>query len=892
MLYKRIVVLFLLACLSESALAQDADPRAAVVIAPGQPVFRLGDGATPRGYAVRLVIDPSRTEFDGEIRIDLRINRPQKTLWLNGAGLTVRAASIEIAGERIELASIAGGDDFIGFTTSQPLPVGEAKLSVRYQGKIEGVDTRGLFRQEEGGEWYVVSQFEATNARRAFPCFDEPGWKTPWQLTLDVPRAQVTSSNTPVEKETQLSGGMKRVRFARTAPLPSYLIALAVGPFDVVDGGVAGKNKTPLRYFTPRGRSAEARYAKQVTPRLLELLEDYFGTPYPFEKLDSVSIPQTVGFGAMENVGMITYASRLLLAKPYEETENFQRRYVSIAAHEIAHQWFGNLVTLAWWDDIWLNESFATWLAQKTLVRFEPRWDNGWYSAYTRSRAITLDRLMATRRVRNPVVAQGDIINAFDAISYEKGGHVLSMFEAALTPERFRDGVRLFMQRHRFGSATAEDFVAALAEASQGQADTVTAFRAFVEQPGTPLVDVELDCTASRPVLKLNQSRLKPLGSQASDNQQWLTPACFQYQEQVKQHNMLHSKISRVCGAIPNGASQLALSEAKICPIWVMGNAEGTGYYVTRYSQALLAKLNARAHSLPAHESNALVSDAALMLESGLLSLDAALAIAEQFVNHPAPAVRHTVVDLLRGLRHDWLDEVGRKRYERIMQKHIVPQALRLGWVEKPGEPSGTRDLRSALLPLAADRGASAALRKEAATLAQKWLVKRDAVPGAIAEAALNSAGTFADATLFSAMESAAFSAKQPADRTLLLTALLKTRAPELRERALSLSLNDKVTGRDAHQAFRSALEDDVNRFAALAYWRDHFDALRAKLPDETTPSMIVYSGRLCRIEERDAFMSFLSERSNEFPGGKQRYEQTLERINLCIAARPRNAPQ
>ena len=321
----------------------------------------------------------------------------------------------------------------------------------------------------------------------------------------------------------QLPDGMKRVRFTRTAPLPSYLIALAVGPFDVVDGGVAGKNKTPLRYLTPRGRSAEARYAKQVTPRLLELLEDYFGMPYPFEKLDSVSIPQTVGFGAMENVGMITYASRIFLAKPYEESENFQRRYVSTAAHEIAHQWFGNLVTLAWWDDIWLNESFATWLAYKTLVRFEPRWGDGWYSAYTRSRAITLDRLAATRRVRNPVVAEGDIINAFDAISYEKGGHVLSMFEAALTPERFRDGVRLFMQRHRFGSATAEDFVAALAEASHGQADTVTAFRAFVEQPGTPLIDVALDCTASRPVLKLNQSRLKPLGSQAPDNQQWLT---------------------------------------------------------------------------------------------------------------------------------------------------------------------------------------------------------------------------------------------------------------------------------------------------------------------------------------------------------------------------------
>src|SRR5438067_2885231 len=471
-----------LAVVIEAALAATSTAHAA----PQPPAFRLGDAATPIEYTVSLAIDPREPRFSGEVRIALRVNRAAPVLWLNATNLTIDSAEFQQGRRKMPMNVIAGGEDFVGFEArGTEFTPGIALATIRYHGTLEPVSTRGLFRQQDRGDWYVVSQFEAISARRAFPCFDEPGWKTPWRLTIDAPAADVVVSNTPETRAGAAPGraGWTRHEFAQTKPLPSYLVALAIGPFEVVDGGTAGAKRTKLRYFAPKGRGAEARYAKEATPRLLELLEQYFDMPYPFDKLDSVSIPQTVGFGAMENVGMITYGSRVLLAPRREETLAFQRRYVGYAAHELAHMWFGNLVTLAWWDDIWLNEAFASWIGNKTATAFRPEWDNGASLGWARRNALELDRLASARRVRNPVVEKNELFGAFDAITYNKGAAVLSMFEARFTPERFRDGVRRFLKRHASGTATSADFFRALGEASGGGRAALDVFRGFVQQP-------------------------------------------------------------------------------------------------------------------------------------------------------------------------------------------------------------------------------------------------------------------------------------------------------------------------------------------------------------------------------------------------------------------------
>ncbi|MFC6520245.1 M1 family metallopeptidase [Undibacterium arcticum] len=425
---------------------------------PAPPVMRLGDAVKPLAYDAELSIVPGADQFNGKITIDVELTKAQNFFWLNADKIDVKNARLMLGEEQLDAKIVKTDKDFVGLQFGRMLPAGKARLSLTYSGQFSKSNTSGLFKQKDGDHWYVYSQFESTSARRAFPCFDEPQWKTPWTLALTVKRDHVAVTNMPSISEENVGTDMKRIRFAPTLPLPSYLIALGVGPFDVVDGGTAGMNKTALRYITPKGRAAEAAYAAKVTPEILHLLEDYFGRPYPYAKLDSMAIPITVNFGAMENAGLITYRSNILLHPADREDERAQRRYVSIAAHEMAHQWFGDLVTMAWWNDLWLNESFATWMSRKVTEKFNPAWDAQAQREDERINAIHTDRLASTRQIRQTIAKPDDLANAFDGITYDKGGAVLSMFESWLGEQRFRDGVRHYLKQHEHGNATAEDF--------------------------------------------------------------------------------------------------------------------------------------------------------------------------------------------------------------------------------------------------------------------------------------------------------------------------------------------------------------------------------------------------------------------------------------------------
>jgi cytosol alanyl aminopeptidase len=844
------------------------------------PAFRLGDAATPLSYAARLVIDPARDDFDGEISIDVRINNATKILWLNATEISVQSARIELPSGSIALKPLTGGDDFVGLQADATMPVGNAKIIIQYRGKFEPLATYGLFKQKSGDDWYVVSQFESTDARRAFPCFDEPGWKTPWQVTLDVPAGLVAVSNTPQLSEVNLPNNWKRLSFAPTPPLPAYLIAMAVGPFDVVDGGTAGMKKTPLRYLAPKGRGAELRYAKAVTPRLVELLEEYFGSAYPYDKLDSVVIPQTVGFGAMENVGMITYAERLFLAKAHEESDSFKQNYVSDAAHEISHQWFGDLVTMKWWDDVWLNEAFAEWLgSNKITYLFNPEWDDGWSRAQQRQHAVDSDRLASTRRIRNPVVKKDDIDAAFDNITYLKGAAVLEMFEASMKPERFREGVRLHMQNHANGNATMEDFVGALSEAS-GDKNLISAFTGFIKQPGVPLIDATLECNAA-PTLVLQQSRLKPAGSKVAAVESWNTPVCFSFSA--------NSNTQSQCANIPNGTTRIALNNVKACPDWLMGNAQGVGYYVTRYDGPLRERLKQNAARLPAPETIAMLSDTSMMIESGLMPVDEALALVAAQVNHADVVVQQAALELLKNIHVEWLNPTQQQAYTQLLREQVVPMAKRLTWLDQADDNERIRRLRATALALAADRGEDADLRTQATALARSWMAKRDAVPAGMVNSILATAGKFADVGLVDAMEQELLKIEDSGDRHKLLDLLAYVREPALRQRALALALHDKVNGRETVILLQQALQQDLNRAASFTYIQKNFDPLVAKVPPHQAAHFMRGLERMCSKGERDEFVDFFKTRSSKFDGGPLIYTQSLEKIELCIAARSAN---
>ncbi len=851
---------------------------------PTPPTFRLGDLATPKSYEAQLAIDPREGTFSGEIRITFRVNARTPVVWMNATALDIDRVEFTQGDRRLNMRVIKGGEDFVGFEAEgAPFFPGETVAVIRYRGPIEPNDTRGIFRQQEGAEWYVVSQLESMSARRAFPSFDEPGWKVPWQLTIDSPASNEVVSNTPETKSSDLPDrpGWKRHVFARTKPLPTYLVAFAVGPFDIVPGGAAGANHTPLRYLTPRGRGAEARFAKESTPRLLELLEEYFGTPYPYEKLDTVTIPATVGFGAMENVGMITYSADILLARPHEETLAFKRRYASIGAHEMAHMWFGNLVTLAWWDDIWLNEAFATWMARKVLPGYNAEWDTGWKRGDGRRRAIAADQLASARRVHNAVADKNDVSAAFDRITYDKGAEVLASFEGWLGPDRFRQGVRNYLAEHAYGSATSRDFFGAIGKAAGRSADAMRAFEAFVNQPGIPLLDVALRCEGASASLDISQQRLRAKGSTAPDLR-WITPACFRYRAD--------GELRTQCEEIGNERRTIALAQAKSCPAWVTGNADGRGHWVARYDPALERRNVEHIADISPNEATTFASDAATLVGAGLLPMDAALRLADAFLRHPSAAVKEGGVYLLEKQRDAWLTPAQLEVKNEILAKRIQPLARELGWVEHTNDGDDVRELRVLLLPYAARSRGGEGLRPQARELARRWLANPDSPFGMMALPVLETAARFADDATYARMEDAALAMRRHNDRTLLLRALARVRHPALRDRAFALSLrkarnDDAINGRDLNTFLGEALEDDANRAAAFAYLRTNWDALVAKLPAEAPAYLLTPLGSLCTPADRTAFSTFFRERSTQFLGGPKRFEQALESIDICNAA-------
>jgi alanyl aminopeptidase len=852
---------------------------------PAPPQFRLGDVAAPVSYDVHLAVDPDAATFNGVIRIRLRFARETPLLWLDATAIDVERVDFVQGARKVEVRVVPGGEDFVGLEAQgAPFAAGEAEATIRYRAPLEALATRGLFREKEGGDWYVISQFEAISARRAFPCFDEPQWKTPWRLTIDAPVADLVTSNMPEERATNLRepAGWRRHVFEETPPLPSYLVALAVGPFDTVGAGRAGSARTPLRFVAPRGLGERSRAARESTPELLAILEDYFGTPFPFPKLDSVTIPATEAFGAMENAGMITYQERILLARAHEDTVSFRRRYAETAAHEMAHQWFGDLVTLGWWDDAWLNEAFATWMSRKVLDRYRPEWERGWTRGERRRRALEADRLASARAIRNPVRAKTEIWGAFDHITYDKGGEVLAMFETWLGPERFQAGVRDYLARHAHGRATSADFFDALARASLHSEAARAAFTAFIAQPGTPQLDVALRCEDDAASIQVTQQRFRPVGSTAPDRA-WTTPACFRY----RSDGALHQQ----CFEVENGTHRFALAEAKSCPDWVVGNADGAGEYLPRYDADLRKRIAAHFKEIPEAEAVAFAGDAALLARSGLLAIDDAIDLAGVMLEHPSRAVEQGAVVLLDRLPEDRLTERQRAAKLTVIERQAIPLAVRVGWVEREGDPQELRELRAALLPFAARYEKRDTLRIHARELAVRWLVRHDSVAADMVRPVLIAAGRHADAPMYARLEAALFAAPEREDRVRLLQGLARVRDPALRARALALALDPRLDGREALFLLIDALEDDENRGAAFDFVRANFDALVAKLPPESPGRLPSALAELCTPADRDAFVAFFADRAPRFLGGPKRYAEALESIDLCIASKRGQSP-
>jgi cytosol alanyl aminopeptidase len=865
-----------------SASAEPSGPAAGKpgdALVPPQPTLRLPKNFVPTGYAARLVLDPAKPGFTGAIEITGKVSERSSVIWLHGRKLKVTTAAAHGASE-VALEVTPRGEDLLEVRAKTPLDAGEWKLEMQYAGDYDMVNTAGVFKQVVADQPYVFTQFEALYARRAFPCVDEPDNKVPWKLTLDVPKQLVAVANTPVTNEAPVDGNLRRIEFGVTKPLPSYLIAFAVGPFDVIDAGKTTRG-TPVRMIALAKRGAEAAWAAKTTPKILEYLEDWFGMPYPYEKLDMISIPITVGFGAMENAGAVTFTETLMLLDPQRASKERQHRWVVVAAHELAHQWFGDLVTMAWWDDIWLNEGFANWMEHKISARMDPAWHDDQAALRTRNDALASDALVSARKIRQPIATVDDIHNVFDGITYDKGASILSMFEAYLKPDVFQRGVRDYLAAHSYGNATSADFAAAISKAAGTSVEA--AFASFLEQGGAPELTVIAACEkGGKPSLQLAQRRYVPPGSpQPPATTPYQVPVCVSYDA--------NGKKVQTCTLLGAETGSLAL-ETKTCPRWVMPNADGRGYYRASYTPAQLTALRDEGWAkLSWGERRAIFFDVQAGAVSGKVPLQLALSFVPKLL---AGNDRFTVVpavDLPTELDRFVPAEL-RGKYEAWLRTTFGVGAAKAGLVAKDGESFDVEQTREGLVHAVAWLGREPTLVASAVKLADKWRDLPQSVRKLVLELALD-----AKPELFEKLLKEAPAEPDRARRQELYTALASVRDPKRQAAALGLILDPKVDIRESLFILHNAATDE-NLAVSQKYFRDHQAEILARIPkDEVSNPGAVMSflfGRTCRAEQRDAMADYITKTFGKMPGGARISAQAIEDMDQCIARRKALDPE
>ncbi|RKI64290.1 M1 family peptidase [Corallococcus sp. AB049A] len=846
------------------------------------PALRLPDTVRPVHYALDLKLVPSEDTYPGSVTIDVEVREPVRQVWLHAQDLDVTRARVTVNGRTFDAKPVAATEGRLGLLLPEELPVGKAQLVLDFTGKVDRERSQGLYGVAEGGEPYLYTFFEPIDARRAFPCFDEPAFKVPWRLRFTVKAGHVALANHPVVSREPLADGLERVTFAESKPMPSYLVAFMVGPFDVVEAGSVGRTNVPLRFIVPKGRGAETRYAASITPRIVKGLEDFFDQPYPYEKLDVAVVPRY--WGTMEHPGIVALGQPLTLIPPGEETLVRRKSYAVIANHELGHYWFGDVVTCSWWNDIWLNESFTAWLDRQTVDRLEPSWDFQQERAMSATdSALVADELESALPVRKPVESNDDIVGSFDnGTTYDKGSSVIAMYESWLGPERFRDILRGYVRKHAWKVATTEDFLEDLGEAAGPE--VAQSFGGFIQRTGAPRITAQLSCPAGgAPSVKLSQERYLPLGSKADARQEWQVPVCLRVGTGTQS--------SRVCSMLQGASAEVALP-TKQCPAWVLLNAGGAGYYRAGYTREQLTKLLATpAAAFTPAEQVALWADVNAAVTRGDLPLGEALKAVPASAKSANRLVVQSGASLLELVRLDQLTPEERQRFRTWVASLYSARARAMGWVPKPGEDDSVKASRSVFLRLAGGLGDDPRLAKEALPLVQAWLKDRKSVDPEAFGAALPRAATHGDAALFDALLEAAKKEQDRTERSRLLTSLAYFRNPDLLWRALGLVVSPDFDVRDSQVILRMALMSPESQSLAWNFYQTHFDALTQRLRSDELGRLIGQTGSLCDDINLAQVETFLTPRVDKIEGGPRALARAVESIRLCIESQKLQVP-
>ncbi len=827
---------------------------------------RLGTDVKPISQSVRLVADARKPDYTGSVRVDLEVRRPAAGFALHAEEMDIRRLALSGPGGAVEVSHRAGDRGRLEIAAAAPLPPGRYVLEIEFANEF---DTRatGLYKVTAAGDDYLFTQFEADEARQAFPCWDEPSFKIPYQMTVVVPEAHVAVSNTPVESDT-VKDGQRTVVFARTRPLPSYLLALATGPLEFVP--IPGLS-IPGRVVTVKGATALAGEAVRTTPPLLAALERYFGRPYPYEKLDLIAVPEFWP-GAMENPGAITFRDSILLLDARGASAAQRRNLVEINAHELAHMWFGDLVTMAWWDDLWLNESFASWMGDKVTAEAFPEFRTELEAVQGAQQAMNTDARLTTRAIRQPVTALDNLLQAADVLAYQKGQAVLGMVETWVGGAAFRKGVLAYLAAHEWGNATAADLWGALSRPADKDVGGMLA--TFLDQPGVPLVTVEA-IDGSR--VRLSQKRFANHGV-AVPATTWRIPVGLKYEAggQVKTRNVLLTRASQ--DVVLDGTAVR----------WVHPNADEGGYYRwTVPTPVLHAIAEGGDRTMSVRERVGFIGNAAALLDAGALRGDEYLRLMAPFARDPEPEVVDAVIKSLGKVKTAFVTADLEAPFAAYVRQVLGPALERFGKARRDGEPEAVSLLRPQLLLWLGRDGNDPAVIEHASAVARAYMADPASADPSVVGVALQLHALRGDRALFDEYRRRAEAATIPADRQRFLAALGYFRAPELVDEALRFAIEGKLRPQEIFTVPFGVGSSVANEARPYRFFTENFEAVQKKLPPMFLAFMPgIASG--CSEDRVAAARTFFADPKRTAPGMEKEMAKVSEAVKDCAALRSR----
>ena len=697
---RRLIILFALL----GALTTSRGPWAAAKDAVD---YRLPSAMEVVSQAIDLRLDPDAPGYTGTTTLKLRLTADLDALALHWIDLDVRHIRLTSENSERSLTAKPGDYDMHWLSDGETITAGDYELSLSFAGAYS-TDALGLYKATEGGANYLFTQYEMTLARRAYPLVDEPDSKIPWRVAISAPKGFKVAANTPVLTTTEGADGWVTRTFKPTPPMPSYLLALAVGDFDVTP--IEGMD-VPGVIYSPKSTGKATGFAVKQTPAILAALEDYFGRSYPYEKLDFVAVPNFT-FGAMENAGLVTYRTELLL-RGESPAPDAALSTVNVIAHELAHMWYGNLVTMAWWDDLWLNEAFASWMANKVTATLYPQYQSD--LSLPQAGAFPADALGATKPIRKEVKTEEDVLDGL-GLNYSKGHAILNMLEQSIGADNFRAAIQDYMGRHQWGNTVAADLWGALSRHSDYDVGKVAA--TFLNQAGYPLIEITADGD-------IRQQRYENLGAGLSP-QTWRVPLAMK----LKTEEGIREVTLTLKGA---NASLAAISEAE----WVLPGSNGNGYYVWHTSAEHYAALLEDIEQLSDREKAALLVNGSQLLGAGVVDMGQHAALLAAMAEQDNEEIVLKSVEGLRSVASMYRGSYLEADLAQLVSQRLMPWDLKLGTTPKPEDSDSAVKLRARVLRVLAEFGADASLANNLSALAAAYLAEPDSIDAGIGFEAL-----------------------------------------------------------------------------------------------------------------------------------------------------------